>query len=794
LDKIGKYQILGKLGEGGMGVVYKALDPLLDRVVALKTISARLDSEPELRSHFFREGRSAAQLSHKNIITVYDLGEDDGQAYLALEYLEGEDLKEKIRKQEILALSDRLRIVIEICEGLSHAHNRQVIHHDIKPANIFITRAGQVKILDFGLARLMSADTTQSGVMRGSPSYMSPEQIRGVATDRRSDIFSAGSLFYELLTCRKPFDGESVTATIARILYHDPEPPSRIDPSVEEWLSDVIMRALAKDPDRRYQSIDELLMDLKAHSPVSDEAPGTAGLSPVATRSLFASPVTAKDPPDGDAVSRAPSPEIMNPRKRRLPARYTVAAILSLAAVVFFAWKIVHLGPAANVGAETTSPPPAPEISQSSMPPAAASSTQSLESPPNITPVSSRDEKESSNAAAPKSDPVQSDENSPGMLARGQAQAGKVLNSGKDPDTSTSPRKPIQGAPSEPATRRLEDELVLREKAGADDALRRMADSRRIADDAKAGQYAGDSYAAALKREMEARNFYETQRYSEAAAAFFEASGLYRSAALEGESERKARENQALLDEQARLKARQRDQAYSSRSVYEREQLEASKAGVEERLPQKYREAGKLADEAKSKWDQEDFASAGTTYDRAAEAMRQARKEAEASLKVASPVSDSGAQTKRTAPAASPPSPEEDQAAVMTTLQRYASALQSRDIKLLRGIWPDMRSDQEKALAQEFSNARQIEVRFANVEVNINGDAAVVTARRTYVLESVDGQRPRIETRMTMSLRREGTSWLIETIRFEPYQRQILSGPAPRKQNSERDAGCAPRA
>ncbi len=261
MEKIGKYLILEKLGQGGMGVVYKALDPLIERVVAVKMIVSNLTDEPELRARFFREGRSAGQLSHKNIVTIFDLGEERGTAYLAMEYLEGEDLRSLMRTGSI-TLEEKLRIVREICEGLSHAHENKVIHRDIKPANIFLTKSGQVKILDFGLARTMQSDLTNTGQALGSPNYMSPEQVRGEDLDHRTDIFSVGVLFYELLTLRKAFQGDSFTSTIFKILQNDPEPIENFNSEIPPEICAIVFRALAKKPEDRYSTLDEMRRDL----------------------------------------------------------------------------------------------------------------------------------------------------------------------------------------------------------------------------------------------------------------------------------------------------------------------------------------------------------------------------------------------------------------------------------------------------------------------------------------------------------------------------------------------------
>jgi hypothetical protein len=262
-QKIGKYEILEKIGQGAMGVVYRARDPLMERIVAVKTMSTDLDAAPEMRARFFREARSAGQLSHKNIITIFELGEEDRRAYMVMEFVEGEDLKTRIGRGERMSLEDKLRLVSEIGEGLAHAHQKKVIHRDIKPGNIYITASGTVKILDFGLAHVASSDITKTGSVLGTPNYMSPEQVRGDRVDHRSDLFSTGALFYELLTGRKPFSTPTLHSTLLKILDEEPEPVDQLEPSLPAELSSIVKRCLAKDPAERYQHAEELVKDLE---------------------------------------------------------------------------------------------------------------------------------------------------------------------------------------------------------------------------------------------------------------------------------------------------------------------------------------------------------------------------------------------------------------------------------------------------------------------------------------------------------------------------------------------------
>jgi serine/threonine-protein kinase len=264
--KIGRYKILGELGRGAMGVVYKAEDPNLDRTVALKTISLEKEAEgrAEYQKRFMLEAKAAGKLTHANIVTVYDFGEVDGMAYLAMELLEGTDLRKRVQQGPIPAL-EAVEIACQLAEGLAYAHQRGIVHRDIKPANIMLPERGPAKIMDFGLARMRLADhKTSTGIVLGTPRYMSPEQISGQPVDQRSDIFSLGIVLWELLTGRRLFSGTEMAQVSHSITYDEHEPPTRVNPDLPAMLDFVVARALKKDPAVRYQDADEMAADLHA--------------------------------------------------------------------------------------------------------------------------------------------------------------------------------------------------------------------------------------------------------------------------------------------------------------------------------------------------------------------------------------------------------------------------------------------------------------------------------------------------------------------------------------------------
>ena len=261
--KIGKYEILSELGQGGMGKVYRAKDPLMGRDVAIKLMAEAQLSDEELRQRFYREARSAGRLKHTNIITIYDLGEENGVPYIVMEYLEGSDLKQLLKDRKDLPLYDRLRIAVQVANGLSYAHHHQIVHRDIKPGNIRVLEGGQVKIMDFGIARESTSEMTKTGSAIGTWHYMSPEQIVGKKVDNRSDIWALGVILYEMLAGRRPFEAESLTTLVYKIAHDQPPTFEAQGIEVAEPLARIVHRALAKEAADRYPDAADLARDLE---------------------------------------------------------------------------------------------------------------------------------------------------------------------------------------------------------------------------------------------------------------------------------------------------------------------------------------------------------------------------------------------------------------------------------------------------------------------------------------------------------------------------------------------------
>jgi serine/threonine protein kinase len=377
LEQIGKYKILEKIGQGAMGEVYRAHDPILNRYVAVKTISAELGADDQLRKRFQREAQSAARLNHPNIITVYDYGEEQGKIYMAMELLDGADLKQSIAKRAPLSLDDKLSVMAQVGAGMAFVHSRGMVHRDLKPGNIHVKPDGQVKIMDFGLARLGGSEMTRTGMVMGTPHYMSPEQVRGERADARSDVFALGCVFYELLTYRKPFDADSMHSVLFKVMQEDPPPVAEVAPGTPAVLGQVVERSMAKDASQRFQNAGEFrtalhramqavasgqgekgLPDLSLPPPATSGAgasASSASRSASAARSGTSAGVARAAAPS----SRAPAPAPVAPASSSKAPMFAVAAIVAVMVLVG-AFLLLRKPEAAA----SPSPPPATRPAQ----------------------------------------------------------------------------------------------------------------------------------------------------------------------------------------------------------------------------------------------------------------------------------------------------------------------------------------------------------------------------------------------------------------------------------------------
>lgn len=265
-QKFGKFEILEKLGQGGMGTVYKARDAGIGRIVALKTLNPDLLSDPKLLDRFAKEARAAGGLEHPNVVTIFefDTGETSGQPFIAMQFIEGESLQKIIDRRAPMHLARKLQIISQFCKGLDYAHRHNLVHRDVKPANILVNNEGKVKVVDFGIVHMESTTMkTQTGVFMGTIQYASPEQVNGQHVDARSDIFSVGIVIYEFLAYRKPFDGNAIGAVINQILNKEPPPLSEAADGIPPELESIVNRCLNKRAEDRFQTLDDLVIELE---------------------------------------------------------------------------------------------------------------------------------------------------------------------------------------------------------------------------------------------------------------------------------------------------------------------------------------------------------------------------------------------------------------------------------------------------------------------------------------------------------------------------------------------------
>jgi eukaryotic-like serine/threonine-protein kinase len=390
--RFGRYEVVGELGRGAMGVVYKARDPQIDRLVALKTVSLQgqePERDEEFRQRFFVEAQAAGRLHHPGIVAIFDAGEDPEthNPYIVLEYVAGESLSRMLSREKKLPPAKALRLAEEIATALDYAHEQGVVHRDIKPANILITEDGHAKIADLGIAKLNLAQFTLPGHVLGTPAFMAPEQLSGEGADGRSDLFSLGVILYAMVTGHSPFHGNSATTVCFKVVNREPVPASALDLDLPRALDAVISRAIAKDPNARYQRGSDFAADLQQLQ--QQHQPGSTTTS---LNSTFAAATRSRS-----ALSTSPnlvaaeSKRSMFAAVREAPLRgLIVGAALMLALVVFFGNPFARFATSRKTAAEaqsgsSSSPArPAEEYAGGAQPmPAAASPVPSA--PPAVT-------------------------------------------------------------------------------------------------------------------------------------------------------------------------------------------------------------------------------------------------------------------------------------------------------------------------------------------------------------------------------------------------------------------------
>ncbi len=731
LDHIGKYRVVGAIGKGAMGEVYKAKDPLLNRFVAIKRIAPSLAADPDFRRRFQREAQSAAQLSHANIVTVFDFGEEDGLPYMAMELLEGRDLKEVIRSRD-LRLGEKLSVMEQLCDGLAFAHSKGVVHRDLKPGNIHLQPGGQVKILDFGLALLGTSDMTKTGTVMGTPHYMSPEQVRGQKADARSDVFSLGAVFYELLSRHRAFDADSVHGVLFQILEQQPDPIRKWAPEVPAPLVAVVERALVKDPAGRFADAGEVARALAdAREAIAGETIVSGGEDvPTVFQAGDATVVVPSAPPAPafrganalklvrPAPPAAHLPKTVTPDPTVTGGPATQAPVASgLARTILFGGAAVALLAAGAVGSmlilrgRATAPVPA--------------------APAGLEPASLTDVYVTNQVELARSDLAVRDYDGAARraeevlkVAPGNADARKVLDDAREAKSrieetaaearAAFKRDDVAAAslalgrimaldPRHPVIGELSPGLRQHLRPQAEDARRRAEEARRGAEDARAAALPG--FARGQKLVSEAGVLFQKEDFAAAAQSYMEGRDAFERAKREADEARAAAARPA------------------SPSLPSAPPMRAA-ANPPVATPT-------LAPT---------LAPPPTTLPPAAAAAAQ-------------PIP-----TPAYVPPPSTPVPARSaEAEVRRVIEEYARAMQARDIALYRALKPDLSADDEKRLREAFKNSRTDSVGITVESVEIDGDRATVRATRQDV---IDG-RPTKAVTQTFRLVRVGPAWQI---------------------------------
>jgi serine/threonine protein kinase len=732
LEKIGKYQILGKIGQGAMGVVYKARDPVLNRLVAIKTISAVLVGDEQFRKRFQREAQSAAQLNHPNIITIYDFDETPAGVYMAMELLDGTDLREAITRRALPSLKEKLQLFEQVCDGLAFAHASGVIHRDLKPGNIHILASGVAKILDFGLARPRSSELTATGTIMGTPHYMSPEQVRGEKADTRSDVFSLGAVFYEVLVGHKPFDASSMHSILFQVLEGAAAPLRQR--GVPGPLADVIHLALAKEPERRYADAGAMREALRAvrQQLSAEDLDGTLILDTGADATIVETPGIA-----GTSPNLAFSP----PPAGRGPSLVTGATALDLD-------KRVASDPSRTALPARTLRPASRratvETARSSTPLLVAAAVTAIALVAGGVYLKTRGR--AADATVAPSDVANEQVGAlTEALVSGQVELAQVDLDNKD---------------YESASRRAEEALKVDPRNASavqirDQAKQRLEELSAAVAEARAALEAGDSdrasRALSLVLSIDPRH----------PAAGQLSAALNRHFLTQAEGARRAaRESRAAAD-----------------------LARASSA-------EGFAEAAKLVTDAESLFQRQEYAVATQKFLESRDGFERARRAAEAAARAPSPRVASGAAPAPTittpqslppptAPPTAPPAPsiapattapaapvrpaptQGADAPVRQVIADYGKAIETQDLDLFRTVKPNLSADEEKRLREAFKSIKSQQVGIAIQAIDVDGSNATVQVMRQ---DTVNGRAMKPVAQTFRLARGPGGAWTIQSI------------------------------
>jgi serine/threonine-protein kinase len=761
-EQLGKYKIVAKIGQGAMGEVFKAHDPMLNRFVAIKTMSAGIGADDELQKRFLREAQSAALLNHPNIITVYDFGEEQGKIFMAMELLEGKDLKDVIASKSLTSLEQKVSVMEQIADGLSFAHAKEIVHRDLKPANIHVQPSGSVKIMDFGLARLASSDMTRVGMIMGTPNYMSPEQVRGEKADARSDVFALGAVFYELLVNRKPFEADSLHAILYQVMQGEPEPLEKVQPDLAPALCQVVRKALTKDPGHRYQHAGELRDAVRqvqtALFPKERVGSGPRPLPPAAA------PAPAPKPAARPEGSRKRKQDSAKPKEVAAAAASTPAAA---------APRPVEAAPPPPMAA--ASPPIVPEPRSAEPPTEVPVRKAPAPMPPQVEGAVALDTAPAAGATFTPHAPAT-------LSGFSQTQMGLPAVPAATTDAAARPRgkTPVyaagavgvllvagaaywlsqrSGVAEIPAPPPSVAASVAPPPSTVDVLATQMANQRRLAElDLARKDLQEKRYAAAVTKAE--RIVAEDPANAEAKAvvdegrrvlAEVEAAVAEVRTALEANKTAAASkaltkvlaldpENAAVPEFTTRLNSVFKTQAQEARVAMgkSRQAAERAQAGAEP----EFKAAVALATEGEGLFQRSEFTAAARKFGSARDGYERARRSAE---RVAS------------APVASAPTPEpvSDDSAIRRVIAAYERALKTRDTTLFRSIKPSMSGSEERGLRGLTAQ----DVSLGIIALQQDGERATVKISRRDVVEG-----KQVSFQQTLLLAKQGGAWVISQI------------------------------
>ena len=785
-QKLGKYNIVGKIGKGAMGEVYKGHDPVLNRFVAIKIIAETLGTDNDLVERFKREARNAAQLNHPNIITIFDFVEEEGHLYMVMELLEGQDLKELIKSGSPLTMEQILSIMEQVADGLGFAHSRGVIHRDLKPANIHLSKNGQVKILDFGLVHESSSEMTKTGQVMGTPNYMSPEQVQGLKVDPRSDIFSLGAVFYELLTRKKPFSADSIHATMFKVVQGDREPLGQYT-HLPKPLVNMVDRALDKEPEGRFADASALREHLRilrrevmrgkdaestftGGEEMTIVTPAAAGSIPSIPASHEKSGPSRSGPPASASASRGTL------RKKEAGASYVAAPVAPPKAApvgLYAVAAVVVLAVGAGVYFMTRQSDSGRTVEALSH--ALLSSKLELME-------RSLSQKDYGAALSQAEDLLKIDPaNADALRVQGDAraalqriddavgQARAALERGATAEAADALATVLALDPAHPLGVELSGQLNQHFQSQAEKARSETESARSAAQSAGASERPEFSQGDRVRQQ--ATDEFNRGVYTSAAQKYLEARDLYQQSRSGAQTQRRAaNERDQQAGDQARaareaLEARLRQSEASWNRVRSApadaalaQQPSYQRALTEEGVAERLKATGDLEGAAGA------FESATSYLERArrelSEAQARRAREEEESRRAAAPTTAAVTAP----PTTSAPTRAQEEAAIRQVLADYERALETKNIALFREIKPNLSASEEKRLTDAFRATDSQQVELSVNTIVIEGDSATVNVTRQDIIV-VRGRSQNGNSRpQSFALARAGGKWVIVQI------------------------------